>query len=76
MDLHKKEKKIKSQKLSLKKSIFLSKRPIVLLIYPSCLNQGRTDGSALMFLLGNLRLVNKLQVQLLAYFCKLYPPLT
>jgi len=54
MNLQKKnvEKKIKSKKKwSFKKSMFLSKvkRQIVLLFYPSCLNEGRKDASALMF---------------------------
>jgi len=51
-----KNKKIKSQKKwSLKKKgMFLSKkiiikRQIVLLFYPSCLNQGRKDDNTLMF---------------------------
>jgi len=55
VDLHKKiikkKRKKSSQKWSLqnKKVYFKNKRQIVLLFYPSCLNQGRKDGSALMF---------------------------
>jgi len=48
---HKKiEKNKREKKWSLKKNVFVKiKRQIVILFYPSCLNQGRKDGGALMF---------------------------
>jgi len=56
IDLHKrkiekKKKKSRAKNGLLKKSMFLSKikRQKVLIFFPSCLNQGRKDGSALMF---------------------------
>jgi hypothetical protein len=58
MDLHKKKnrkKKSRAKNGLLKKSMFLSKikRQIVLLFYPSCLNQGRKDDNALMLIIKN-----------------------
>jgi len=48
-----KEKKSRAKKMVYsKKCMFLSKikRQIVILFYPSCLNQGRKDAGALMFI--------------------------
>jgi len=60
MDLQKNKNKIKSQKNGLLKkylSLVKNKIQIVLLFYPSCLNQGWKDDSTLM-LEGIPRLVN------------------
>jgi len=57
--------------------MFLSKikRQIVILFYPSCLNQGRKDGSAVMFRM-NPYVSEPTLTSFVGLLSQIYPPLT